>query len=117
MPVVGQPRASVSRPTFPDVIDRLRSHFRVIEVARAARFDPSAAGRPSDAQASGPHIASAMTGTRHAMAATAVANVLAAFGHGPLVGQPSKLLNVAVLAAAGTAFPSCPLSPHEEPTR
>ena len=40
-----------------------------------------------------PHIASATTGTRHAMASVAVDNVLAMFGHGPHAGRPPNLLN------------------------
>ena len=59
-----------------------------------------------------PHIASATTGTRRAMTAVAVDNVLALFGHGPHAGHPPNLLNPEVLAAAGAPFP-----PHEEPTR
>jgi len=59
-----------------------------------------------------PHIASATTGTRRAMTAVAVDNVLALFGHGPHAGHPPNLLNPDVLAMAGAPFP-----PHEEPTR
>ncbi len=44
-----------------------------------------------------PHIASATTGTRRAMTATAVENVLAFFGHGRHAGQPPNLLNPEVL--------------------
>ena len=59
-----------------------------------------------------PHIASATTGTRRAMAATAVDNVLAYFGHGPHAGHPPNLLNPAALAAARAPYPT-----REEPTR
>ena len=44
-----------------------------------------------------PHIASATTGTRHAMASVAVDNVLAMFGHGPHAGRPPNILNPQVL--------------------
>lgn len=57
-----------------------------------------------------PHIASATVGTRRAMTAVAVDNVLAWFGHGPHAGRPPNLLNPVVLAAAATF-------PHQEPTR
>ena len=46
-----------------------------------------------------PHIASASRGTRRAMTALAVDNVLAYFGHGPHAGRPPSILNPAVLAA------------------
>jgi gluconate 2-dehydrogenase len=46
-----------------------------------------------------PHIASASHDTRRAMAAMAVDNVLALFGHGPHAGHPPTLLNPEVLAA------------------
>jgi len=58
-----------------------------------------------------PHIASATTGTRRAMTALAVDNVLALFGHGPDAGRPPNLLNPEVLAAAGAPF-----STRQEPT-
>ncbi|TCV94751.1 gluconate 2-dehydrogenase [Luteibacter rhizovicinus] len=45
-----------------------------------------------------PHIASASRDTRRGMAALAVDNVLAAFGHGPHAGRPPTLLNPGVLA-------------------
>ena len=45
-----------------------------------------------------PHIASASHDTRRAMAAMAVDNVLALFGHGPHAGHPPTLLNPEVLA-------------------
>lgn len=44
-----------------------------------------------------PHIASATTGTRHAMVSVAVDNVLAMFGHGPHAGRPPNILNPDVL--------------------
>ena len=44
-----------------------------------------------------PHIASATTGTRRAMASVAVDNVLARFGHGPHAGHPPNILNPNVL--------------------
>jgi len=44
-----------------------------------------------------PHIASASTETRRAMAALAVDNVLARFGHGPHAGRPPTILNPNVL--------------------
>jgi gluconate 2-dehydrogenase len=47
-----------------------------------------------------PHIASASRDTRRDMAALAVENVLAAFGHGPDAGQPPTILNPGVLADA-----------------
>ncbi|QWT21149.1 D-glycerate dehydrogenase [Bacillus sp. NP157] len=47
-----------------------------------------------------PHIASASRDTRRDMAALAVDNVLAAFGHGPHAGQPPSILNPGVLADA-----------------
>lgn len=47
-----------------------------------------------------PHIASASRDTRRDMAALAVDNVLAAFGHGPHAGQPPTILNPGVLADA-----------------
>jgi gluconate 2-dehydrogenase len=53
-----------------------------------------------------PHIASATTGTRRAMTAVAVENVLALFGHGPHAGHPPNLLNPEALAAAGAPFPT-----------
>jgi len=59
-----------------------------------------------------PHIASATTGTRRAMTAVAVDNVLALFGHGPHAGHPPNLLNPEALAAAGAPFPT-----RQEPTR
>jgi gluconate 2-dehydrogenase len=59
-----------------------------------------------------PHIASATTGTRRAMAALAVDNVLALFGHGPHAGRPPNLLNPDALAAASA---SLPLQPQESP--
>jgi len=59
-----------------------------------------------------PHIASATIGTRRAMTAVAVDNVLALFGHGPHAGHPPNLLNPEVLAASGT-----PLPLHLEPSR
>jgi len=40
-----------------------------------------------------PHVASSTRGTRRAMVATAVDNVLAFFGHGPHAGKPPNLLN------------------------
>ncbi|HET7267471.1 MAG TPA: D-glycerate dehydrogenase [Oleiagrimonas sp.] len=46
-----------------------------------------------------PHVASATTGTRRAMAATAVDNVLAFFGHGVHAGQPPNLLNPEALTS------------------
>jgi gluconate 2-dehydrogenase len=48
-----------------------------------------------------PHIASASRDTRRDMAALAVDNVLAAFGHGPHAGRPPSILNPGVLADAG----------------
>jgi gluconate 2-dehydrogenase len=45
-----------------------------------------------------PHIASATWDTRRAMAAMAVDNVLAVFGHGPHAGHPPSLLNPEVRA-------------------
>ncbi len=48
-----------------------------------------------------PHIASASTDTRRAMAMLAVDNVLAVFGHGPHADHPPTLLNPGVLASAG----------------
>jgi glyoxylate/hydroxypyruvate/2-ketogluconate reductase len=48
-----------------------------------------------------PHIASASRDTRRDMAALAVDNVLAAFGHGPHAGRPPSLLNPGALADAG----------------
>lgn len=59
-----------------------------------------------------PHIASATTGTRRAMTATAVDNVLAYFGHGPHAGRPPNLLNPEALAVSGALFPT-----REETTR
>lgn len=59
-----------------------------------------------------PHIASATTGTRRAMAAAAVDNVLACFGFGPNAGKPPNLLNADALAAAGVTFPT-----HQDPIR
>jgi len=47
-----------------------------------------------------PHIASASRDTRRDMAALAVDNVLAAFGHGPHAGRPPTILNPGVLADA-----------------
>lgn len=47
-----------------------------------------------------PHIASASRDTRRDMAALAVDNVLAAFGHGPDAGRPPTILNPGVLADA-----------------
>lgn len=44
-----------------------------------------------------PHIASASQGTRRAMTAVAVDNVLALFGHGPHAGKPPNILNPNVL--------------------
>lgn len=44
-----------------------------------------------------PHIASATTETRRAMASVAVDNVLALFGHGPYAGRPPNILNPNVL--------------------
>ena len=46
-----------------------------------------------------PHIASATWDTRRAMAAMAVDNVLALFGHGAHAGHPPSLVNPQVLAA------------------
>jgi Lactate dehydrogenase and related dehydrogenases len=60
-----------------------------------------------------PHIASATTDTRSAMATVAVDNVLACFGHGPHAGHPPNLLNPEALAAAGVTFPPS----TQEPTR
>jgi gluconate 2-dehydrogenase len=54
-----------------------------------------------------PHIASASRDTRRDMAALAVDNVLAAFGHGPHAGRPPTILNPGVLADA-----SRPVFPH-----
>lgn len=54
-----------------------------------------------------PHIASASRDTRRDMAALAVDNVLAAFGHGPHAGRPPSILNPGVLADA-----SRPLIPN-----
>lgn len=45
-----------------------------------------------------PHMASASTGTRRAMAATAVDNVMAMFGQGEHAGRPPNLLNPEVLS-------------------
>lgn len=56
-----------------------------------------------------PHIASATTGTRRAMTAVAVDNVLALFGHGPHAGHPPNLLNPEALAVA-----RAPLSPPRQ---
>jgi glyoxylate/hydroxypyruvate/2-ketogluconate reductase len=54
-----------------------------------------------------PHIASASRDTRRDMAALAVDNVLAAFGHGPHAGRPPTILNPGVLAdASGPDFPN-----------
>jgi len=47
-----------------------------------------------------PHIASASRDTRRDMAALAVDNVLAAFGHGPHAGRPPTIINPGVLADA-----------------
>ncbi|WP_329743002.1 D-glycerate dehydrogenase [Dyella sp. A6] len=58
-----------------------------------------------------PHIASATTGTRRAMTALAVDNVLALFGHGPDAGRPPNLLNPDALARAGV-----PSQTHQEVT-
>jgi gluconate 2-dehydrogenase len=59
-----------------------------------------------------PHIASATTDTRRAMAAVAVDNVLALFGHAPHAGHPPNLLNPKALAVARAPFPT-----REESTR
>lgn len=47
-----------------------------------------------------PHLASASTGTRRAMAATAADNVLAFFGLGEHAGKPPNLLNPEVLESS-----------------
>ena len=49
-----------------------------------------------------PHIASASHGTRRAMTALAVDNVIAMFGFGPQAGRPPTLLNPLVLASSRT---------------
>lgn len=54
-------------------------------------FDPALARLENVVLA--PHVASATTGTRRAMTAAAVDNVLALFGHGPHAGHPPNLLN------------------------
>jgi gluconate 2-dehydrogenase len=53
-----------------------------------------------------PHIASASIEARRAMAALAVDNVLARFGHGPHAGQPPGILNPEVLAQPGAIIHS-----------
>ncbi|HEY0198627.1 MAG TPA: D-glycerate dehydrogenase [Rhodanobacter sp.] len=49
-----------------------------------------------------PHIASASHGTRRAMTALAVDNVIAMFGFGPQAGRPPTLLNPSVLVSSGS---------------
>ena len=51
-----------------------------------------------------PHIASASVEARRAMAALAVDNVLACFGHGPHAGQPPGIVNPEVLAQPGATI-------------
>lgn len=47
-----------------------------------------------------PHVASSTRGARRAMAAAAVDNVLALFGHGPHAGKPPNLVNPEALTSA-----------------
>jgi gluconate 2-dehydrogenase len=53
-----------------------------------------------------PHIASATHGTRRAMTALAVTNVLAFFGHGEHAGRPPNVVNPEVLARLRAAKPA-----------